>query len=119
MPEIPKSARELLARQTAPEVHPSPDLLNAYVEQALSGAEKDNVTEHLAACADCRDVVFLASQSQEQEEEVELPFVATATRAQQAMDAMPLPACPRRRHRRWLRSPGLFPSATGGSGQRR
>ena len=41
MPEIPKSARELLARQTAPEVHPSPDLLNAYAEQTLGGAEKD------------------------------------------------------------------------------
>ena len=92
MPEIPKSARELLGRQTAPEVHPSPDLLNAYAEQALSGTEKDNVMEHLAACADCRDVVFLASQSQEQE--VELPLVAVATRAQQTMDAMPLPAMP-------------------------
>ncbi len=94
MPEIPKSARELLARQTAPEAHPSPDLLNAYAEQALSGVEKDKVVEHLAACANCRDVVFLASQSQEQEQEVELPLVATATRAQQSMDAMPLPAMP-------------------------
>jgi len=92
MPEIPKSARELLARQTAPEVHPSPDLLNAYAEQTLGGAEKDQVMEHLAACSDCREVVFVANQAQE--EEVELPLVARVARAQQHMDAMPAAAMP-------------------------
>jgi hypothetical protein len=92
MPEIPKSARELLARQTAPEVHPSPDLLNAYAEQTLGGAEKDQVMEHLAACSDCREVVFVASQAQE--EEVELPLVARVARAQQRLAVMPAAAMP-------------------------
>ena len=58
---IPKSARDALAKHTTAEPHLSPDLLNAYVEQALSEAEKLQVTTHLAACAECRDVVFLAS----------------------------------------------------------
>ncbi len=58
---IPKSARDALAKQTTAEPHLSPDLLNAYVEQSLSEAEKVQVTTHLASCGECRDVVFLAS----------------------------------------------------------
>ena len=59
-PEIPQSARDALARQTATEEHPSADLLNGFVERALSAAEEKRVTAHLAACAECREVVFLA-----------------------------------------------------------
>ena len=59
--EIPRSARQLLARQPAPDEHPSADLLAGFAEQALSAAEKQRVTTHLTACAECREVVFLAS----------------------------------------------------------
>jgi hypothetical protein len=74
---IPKSARDVLAKQTAADVHLSPDLLNAYVEHSLTEAEKEQVTVHLASCADCREVVFLASAAGE--EELESALVAAAT----------------------------------------
>jgi len=57
---IPKSVRDALADKRSAEQHPSPDLLNGYVEQSLSTAEKAGVTQHLAVCEDCREVVFLA-----------------------------------------------------------
>jgi putative zinc finger protein len=62
---IPKSAQDVVGRQAAPQEHPSADLLNGFVEQALSGAEKEQVTTHLAACAECREVVFLAGGDEE------------------------------------------------------
>ncbi|MGC2112831.1 MAG: zf-HC2 domain-containing protein [Candidatus Korobacteraceae bacterium] len=64
---IPKSARDALANQRPAEKHPSPDLLNGYIEQSLSAAEKAGVTQHLASCEDCREVVFLASAAAAEE----------------------------------------------------
>ena len=58
---IPKSARDLLAKQVPPEEHPSADLLNGYVEQSLAAGEKTLVMNHLAVCGECRELVFLAS----------------------------------------------------------
>ena len=40
--------------------HLDADLLAAFAEQALSGAERDSVLGHLALCGDCREVVALA-----------------------------------------------------------
>ena len=70
-----------------------PELLNAFVEQALTEAEKQQVTLHLASCADCREVVFLASSALAEELELALvapapprnlrPAVAAAQRAEQ------------------------------------
>jgi hypothetical protein len=57
---IPKSAYDALASQKPAADHPSADLLNGYVEQSLSATEKAGVMQHLAACEDCREVVFLA-----------------------------------------------------------
>ena len=62
---IPAAARDALARQTAADEHPSADLLSGFVEQVLAPAEKDSVATHLAACSDCREIVFLASASGE------------------------------------------------------
>jgi len=63
---IPKSVRDALANKRQAEDHPSPDLLNGYVEQSLSATEKSGVTHHLAVCEDCREVVFLASAAASQ-----------------------------------------------------
>ena len=60
---IPKSACDALASQRSAEEHPSADLLNGYVEQSLSAKERAGVTQHLAACEDCREVVFLAGDA--------------------------------------------------------
>lgn len=84
--QIPKPARDLLAREPANNVHPSPDLLNGYLEHALSDAEKTGVVAHLAACADCRDIVFLAGGAVEEKR-----WVAAAAAA------MPSPS-----RRRWF-----------------
>ena len=55
-----------LAHEAAPAAHPSPDVLTAFVERALSGGEKQKVTDHLARCGECRKIVFLASSAADQ-----------------------------------------------------
>jgi hypothetical protein len=84
---IPKPARDALAKQTAAEPHLSPDLLNAYIEQALNPAEKVQVTAHLASCGECRDVVFLASAATQELEPALLPQAMTGDLRQPALAA--------------------------------
>jgi hypothetical protein len=43
--------------------HPEADLLAAFAEKALTGAETAQVVDHLAGCARCREIVFLAQQA--------------------------------------------------------
>src|SRR3954468_13656396 len=40
--------------------HPVPELLAAYAENSLSAHDRHNLLDHLAACADCRDALYLA-----------------------------------------------------------
>jgi hypothetical protein len=68
--EIPRSARDVLGRQTAADEHPSADLLSGFMERALSADENARVTMHLARCADCREILFLASAATEPEQRV-------------------------------------------------
>jgi Photosynthesis system II assembly factor YCF48/Putative zinc-finger len=78
-PELPKTLREALARQTAGDSHPSPDALTAFVEHSLPARESQRVTDHLAKCTDCREVVFLASSALEEpvgEEQEWMPATA-------------------------------------------
>ncbi len=70
--KFPKVARDVLARQTTGDVHPSVDVLNAYVEQSLTAGERERVLLHLTGCAECREVVFLTSSV------AEVPSIATA-----------------------------------------
>jgi hypothetical protein len=62
-PELPKPMLDALAREASPTAHPSPDELTAFVERSLVGGETQKVTDHLARCAECREVVFLASNA--------------------------------------------------------
>lgn len=65
MPDVPKFVYHRL-RPSTPEqevllqAHPEADLLTAFAEQALSQDEREGVLNHLALCADCRDVIALA-----------------------------------------------------------
>lgn len=65
MTEIPKIVHHRL-RASAPaqemlgRAHPEADLLSAFSEQTVSAAEREGILQHLALCADCRDVVALA-----------------------------------------------------------
>lgn len=43
--------------------HPDANLLAAFMEHALSGAERMSVLGHLADCARCREIVFLAQEA--------------------------------------------------------
>ena len=46
-----------------PDLHPDADALNAFVEHALSGAERARIVAHVAGCERCRDIVFLAQSA--------------------------------------------------------
>src|ERR1035438_4424875 len=84
--EIPKPLRKALARQTPGEVHPSPDVLTAFVERTLPPAEGEVVTHHLAQCTECREIVFLASNAAEDEvrNKIERELVPAAASARVA-----------------------------------
>jgi len=60
MSDLPNIVRERL--KTAPAgLHPDPNLLGAFAEQALSDRERTQVLDHLARCGECREVVALAT----------------------------------------------------------
>ncbi len=78
---LPKPIQEALARQMAGDAHPSADSLTAFVERSLPQLESQRVTDHLAQCADCREVVFLANSAVEEpvgEEQELMPADAVA-----------------------------------------
>jgi hypothetical protein len=59
MQSLPKIVAKRLQSPPA-ELHPDADLLTAFAEQSLTGAEREQVVEHLAQCGDCREVISLA-----------------------------------------------------------
>ncbi len=65
-------SRRLKAQAIGP--HPDPELLTAYAENSLSGHDRVNLLSHLAVCADCRDILYLAMP------EAEVQQVVTSTR---------------------------------------
>jgi len=50
-----------------PGAHPDPDLLNAFAERALPEADRVRVMGHLAECARCREIAYLAHAAAEEE----------------------------------------------------
>jgi len=61
MPSLPKIVRQRLPGPTsASDLHPDADLLTAFAEQLLQDGERARVTDHLAGCGDCREIVALA-----------------------------------------------------------
>jgi hypothetical protein len=56
-----------------PITHPDENLLAAFAERALRGAQRDAVASHLADCARCRDIVFFTQEGQPQDEVVVHP----------------------------------------------
>ena len=96
MEQLPKIVQERLRATAKPGVHPDPDLLSAFAEKSLAAREHNAVLEHLANCADCRDVLALAGIEQVRKEEGVLDFVAAAA-APHSPPARP----------GWLRAPML------------
>jgi hypothetical protein len=60
MKELPNIVRERLKAAPVGD-HPDPDLLTGFAERALADRERTRVLDHLARCADCRDVIALAT----------------------------------------------------------
>ena len=58
--EVPKIVYDRLGAGERQEGHPDPDVLTAFVEQALSAQAREGVLQHLALCRDCREVVALS-----------------------------------------------------------
>ncbi len=50
-----------------PELHPDADSLNAFAEHVLPETQRVGIVAHLAGCARCRDVVYLAQAAAEAE----------------------------------------------------
>jgi hypothetical protein len=58
--QLPKIVAARLQRSSISE-HPEPDLLTAFTEQELGGKELESVLDHLAVCAECRQILVLAA----------------------------------------------------------
>ncbi|MGB8770089.1 MAG: YCF48-related protein [Candidatus Korobacteraceae bacterium] len=85
--EIPNPLRKALARQAVGDVHPSPDVLTSFMERTLAPVENEVVTHHLAQCAECREIVFLASDAAEEETRGERALIAAAASRVPSMPA--------------------------------
>lgn len=63
MTEVPKIVRQRLGlAKDGP--HPDANLLAAFAEKSVTQRERSQIVEHLARCADCRQVVALAVPAQ-------------------------------------------------------
>ncbi len=51
-------------------MHPDAESLSAFAEQALIGAERDQILAHMASCSRCREVVFLAQRAMDAEQSI-------------------------------------------------
>jgi hypothetical protein len=116
MTEVPKIVhdrlRAVMAGQSSPDPnsagsnsartrHPDANLLTAFVEQALSPAERDGVLEHLALCGDCREVTAIALPALDVDIDIAVTPVAGET---DAARTMPIEV---KAQRSWLSSPKL------------
>ena len=66
-----------LARSRHGDSHPDSDILTAFSEDALLHSERQKVMAHLAACADCREVLSIAAAAALDSTEDLKPLVVT------------------------------------------
>lgn len=60
MDQFTKLVSGRLKTQLAPGPHPAPELLSAFAENALPEADRGPLLQHLGACSDCREILYLA-----------------------------------------------------------
>lgn len=65
METVPNIVHQRLEARAVTVDHPDPDVLTAFSERSLPRRERVGVLEHLAGCAECRQVVALALPAQE------------------------------------------------------
>src|SRR5512142_2092295 len=73
MTGLPKFVRDKMAGTPMPSSHPEADVLTAFLENGLSGKERQQVMEHLATCNDCREIGFLAQPEMAKTQETFAP----------------------------------------------
>ena len=64
MTDLPKIAMRRLDQQSTAGDHLDPNLISAFAENALPRDARTHVLQHLAQCADCRQLVFLSCPDQ-------------------------------------------------------
>jgi hypothetical protein len=67
---LPKVAAARLRAGSGLSPHPDANLLAAFSEKALGASEREQVLTHLAACADCREIVSLSQAPEEEKQAV-------------------------------------------------
>ena len=101
MEEVPKIVQERLRSAAKFDVHPDPNLLAGFAEKSLTAREQAQVLDHLATCADCREIVALAAP--EVQEQVAVAAAVGAVSAPAPMHArLASPASSRWTGMRWL-----------------
>lgn len=65
MEKLPKIVGERLKAAAVAVDHPDPNLLTAFSERLLPDRERGQVLEHLARCAECRDVIAISLPAEE------------------------------------------------------
>jgi Photosynthesis system II assembly factor YCF48 len=73
IPNIANIVRERLKAASPVVDHPDANVLTAFAEKSLPAIERTAIVEHLARCADCRDIVALALPPTEAAEPVVVP----------------------------------------------
>jgi Carboxypeptidase regulatory-like domain/Photosynthesis system II assembly factor YCF48/Putative zinc-finger len=73
MDPLTKLVSGRLKAHPAPGPHPAPDLLSAFAENVLPEADRGRLLQHLGACSDCREILFLALPELEEAQKVLIP----------------------------------------------
>ena len=73
MDQFTKLVYGRLRAQPVPGPHPAPELLSAFAENALTEADRGEVLQHLGACSECREVLFLALPGSPETQKVLIP----------------------------------------------
>ena len=97
IPELLRQRLQISAETASDAEHPDPNLLAAYAEQSLRGAERAGVVEHLSHCQPCREVVALS-----------LPPVAEAMASRPMAETTASPRGGSARRRNWFADENLL-----------
>jgi hypothetical protein len=73
MDRMTKLVAGRLKVQTPTGPHPEPELLSAFAENAISEAERGPLLQHLGACSDCREILYLALPESPEMQKVLVP----------------------------------------------
>ena len=80
MSEVPRIVRDRLRVQEPEGAHPDANLLSAFAEQALTEHERERVLNHVALCAECREVLALSAPQPDEKPALAAPAALAGSR---------------------------------------